>query len=91
MGSATIQARFLEDTYPIGRFILDRARALGISRSELVARLGYRQIGNGHKALAELLTAGTAPPLIAQHLADALEVDEELVASVMAEHGATTA
>ena len=46
-----IQARFGEDTYPIGRFLLERTRALGISRSELVSRLGYRQIGKGHKAL----------------------------------------
>jgi hypothetical protein len=84
MGSETIQARFGEDTYPIGRFVLDRARALGISRTELVRRLGYRDVGNGHKALKELLTTGTVPPLIAQHLADALELDEELVASVMA-------
>jgi hypothetical protein len=50
MGSETIQARFLEDTYPIGRFILDRARALGMSRSELVSRLGYRQIGKAQGA-----------------------------------------
>jgi transcriptional regulator with XRE-family HTH domain len=78
------QARFGEDTYPIGQFILDRARALGLSRSELVRRLGYRKIGNGHRALSELLTMGTVPPQIAKHLADALEVDEALVAAVMA-------
>jgi hypothetical protein len=83
MGSTTIQARFGEDVYPIGRFILDRARALGISRSELVRRLGYSQIGSGHRALSELLMTGTVPPLIAQHLADALQVDEALVAAVI--------
>jgi hypothetical protein len=49
MGSTTIQARLGEDNYPIGRFILERARALGLSRTELVRRLGYRQIGNGHR------------------------------------------
>jgi len=49
MGSTTIQARHEEDAYPIGRFILERARALGLSRTELVRRLGYRQIGNGHR------------------------------------------
>jgi hypothetical protein len=43
--------RFGEDTYPIGRFLLDRTRALGLSRRELVSRLGYRQMGKGHKAL----------------------------------------
>jgi hypothetical protein len=84
MGSATIQTRFGEDTYPIGRFILDRARALGLSRSELVARLGYRQIGNGHRALAELLKNGAVPPHMARHLADALEVDHALVDAVVA-------
>jgi hypothetical protein len=84
MSSTTIQARFGEDTYPLGRFNLERARALGISRTQLVRRFGYRDVGNGHKALRELLTTGTVPPLIAQHLADALEVDEELVASVVA-------
>jgi hypothetical protein len=84
MGSTTFQARFGEEIYPIGRFILDRVRALGLSRTELVRRLGYRRIGNGHKALAELLTTGTVPPQIAKHLADALQVDAALVAAVMA-------
>jgi len=84
MGSETIQARFGEEKYSLGRLVLDRARALRISRTELVRRLGYRDVGNGHKALSELLTTGKIPPLIAQHLADALQVDKELVASVMA-------
>jgi hypothetical protein len=84
MGSTTFQARFDEDICPIGRFILDRARALGLSRSTLVRRLGYRDIGNGHKALAGLLTTGTVPPLIAQHLAEALQVDEAIVDAVTA-------
>jgi len=82
MGSTTFQARFGEDVFPLGRFILDRARALAISRTELVHRLGYRQIGNGHRALGEMLTTGTAPPQIAKHLADALEVDEATVAAI---------
>src|SRR5215472_1157939 len=76
MGSTTIQARSGEDNCPIGRFILDRARTLGMSRSEPVHRLGYREIGNGHRVLAELLTTGTMPQRIARHLADALQVDE---------------
>jgi hypothetical protein len=84
VGSTTIQARHGEDGYPICRFILERAQALGISRTELVRRLGYRQIGNGHRALAEMLTTGTSPPQIAKHLADALLVDEAIVAAVMA-------
>jgi len=36
MGSAAIHADFGEEHYPIGRFILERARALGMSRSDLV-------------------------------------------------------
>jgi len=83
MRSITIQARFGEDKYPIGRFILERARALGISRSELVHRLGYRQIGNGPRALAEMLTTGTIPPQIAKHLADALQVEDAIIAAVV--------
>jgi hypothetical protein len=71
-----IQARFGEDTYPIGRFLLERTRALGISRSELASRLGYRQIGKGHKALTAALMTGTMPPQMRKHRADALEVDD---------------
>jgi hypothetical protein len=54
-----------------------------MSRTEPVRRLGYRDLGNGHKALAEMLTTGTVPPLIPQHLADALRVHEAIVAAVI--------
>jgi hypothetical protein len=87
MGSAIIQARYGEDKYPIGRFILHRARELGMSRNDLVHRLGYRDIGSGHKALNALLLTGVIAPHIAKHLANALEVDDALVESVV---GATT-
>jgi hypothetical protein len=83
MSSATFQARFGEDRYPIGRFILDRARTIGMSRSELVHRLGYRDIGGGHKALSALLLRGLVAPHVANHLADALEADPALVGSVI--------
>jgi hypothetical protein len=83
MGSAIIQARFGEDKYPIGRFILDRARTIGMSRSELVHRLGYRDIGSGHRALSALLLRGLVAPHVANHLADALEADPALVGSVI--------
>src|SRR5467141_3471918 len=53
--SSTIQARFGEDAYPIGRLVLNRAQALGVSRTELVRRLGYQKPNNGHRALAGLL------------------------------------
>ena len=42
MVSQTFQRRVGEDVYPIGRFILARARALGLSRSDLVHRFSYR-------------------------------------------------
>jgi hypothetical protein len=79
-----IQARFGEDTYPIGRFLFERARALGISRTELVSRLGYRQIGKGHSALTAALVTGTVPPQMRKHLAATLEVDDALVDAVVA-------
>ena len=87
MGSATFQSRFGEDKYPIGRFILDRARVLGISRSGLVRRLGYRDLAGGHRALSTALLGGLVAPQIADHLASALEADEALVAAVI---GATS-
>jgi hypothetical protein len=59
MSSATIQVRFGEDKYPIGRFILERARALGMSRNDLVRRLGDRDIDSGHEALAAALLNGS--------------------------------
>jgi hypothetical protein len=62
MGSATIQARFGEEKYPIGRFILERARALGMSRNDLVHRLGYRNIHSGHEALNAVLLMGSVSP-----------------------------
>jgi hypothetical protein len=84
MGSATILARFGEDKYPIGRFILDRARALGLSRTDLVRRLGYRDLAGGHKALSATLLTGVIAPLIEHHLAGALNADETLVRAVIA-------
>jgi hypothetical protein len=41
MGSTTIQAEFEEDRYLVGRFILERARALGVSPHDLIRRVGY--------------------------------------------------
>jgi hypothetical protein len=83
VGSATIQAHFGEDKYPIGRFILHRARALGVSRNDLARRLGYGDIGSGHKALNAVMLSGLVAPHVANHLADALEADTTLVGSVI--------
>jgi hypothetical protein len=82
MGSATTQANFGEDHYPIGRFILHRARALGMSRSDLVHRLGYSDTATGHEALAAALNGSVAPQM-ANHLPDALEADHALVGFII--------
>src|SRR6266404_3380229 len=83
MGSSTIQPRFGEDHYPIGRFILHRARVLGLSRSDLFRRLGYRDIGKGHEALSAVLLRGLVAPAVANHLAGVLEADDALVGFVV--------
>ena len=67
--SATIQPRFGEDSYPIGRYILDRARVLGLSRTDLVQRSGYRDLNSGQRALTELLLTGIVPSFIEKKLA----------------------
>jgi|SRR5690242_1109481 len=87
MGSPTFHPRFGEDRYPIGRFILERSRVLEISRSDLAHRLGYRDIGRGHKALSEVLVTGVVPRHAEKYLAAALEVDDALLEPVI---GATT-
>jgi hypothetical protein len=77
------QPRFYEDAYPIGRVILARARALGLSRTDLVRRLGFANLQNGHTTLTALLVAGSAPPAITANLAEALEVEQSLIGAVL--------
>jgi hypothetical protein len=62
---------------------LERARALGLSRSDLVHRFSYRDIGKGHKALSTVLLTGVIPLHIANRLAEALEVDDALFRAVI--------
>jgi hypothetical protein len=83
MGSITIQADFGEDKYPIGGFILDRARALGMSRGDLVHRLGYRDDDSGQEVLSAAMLTGVVTPQLANRLADALETDNALVGFVI--------
>ena len=83
MNSAVISARYRETHYPIGRFVLHRARALNLSRSELAQRLGYRDIGNAQRSLGVALTTGTVPIQMRSHLAGALEIDETLLDAVI--------
>lgn len=77
------QMRYGEDGYPISRFIVARAQALRLTRSDLARRLGYRNIGSAHKALAETLTTGRVPCHMAGHLAQALEIDQSILDAVI--------
>jgi hypothetical protein len=81
--SGTIRARFSEDRYPIGRLVLTRAQALGLSRRDLVERFGYRDLSSGHRALSTLLVTGEAPLLIAKGLAAALDLEKVLIDSAL--------
>jgi hypothetical protein len=83
MPTIIMQARFGETGYAVGRLVLQRARALGISRSALVRRLGYRDVNGGHRALLQLLMTGSVPPFIASRLADALEIEPDLLDEVL--------
>jgi len=80
---ATIQADIGEDYYPMGRFILYRARTLGLSRNDLVHRLGYRDDDSGHEALSAAMLTGVVAPQLANRLAGALEADNALVGFVI--------
>jgi hypothetical protein len=65
--------------------ILDRTRALGLSRTELVRRLGYSSLAGGHKVLTGILRTGIVPrtTTIARHLAAALELEDSFLVSVI--------
>ena len=81
--SSTFRLRIGEHGYPISRFVVDRAQALGLSRSDLARRLGYRPIGSAHRALVEALRTGTVPAHMRKDLADALELDESVIDSII--------
>ena len=58
-----MQPRLYEDRYPIGRLVLDRANALGLTRRPLVERLGFAdRLAKGHRVLSEILLTETVPP-----------------------------
>jgi hypothetical protein len=74
----TMQARFYEDRYPIGRLVFCRANTLGLTRRGLAERLGFRDLTKGHQALSKIMLTGTVPPSIT-NLADVLEADQSLI------------
>jgi len=82
MPSTMIQARFGETEYALGRFVLERAKALGLSRTDLVRRLGFENLNAGHHGLTELLMTGVQSPTIAPRLAEAFEVEADLLDEV---------
>jgi hypothetical protein len=81
--SPIIQPRHGEQEYPIGRVVLDRAKVLGLTRTELVRRLGYTSLSNGHRTLSGVLLTGAVPPFIAKTLAAALELDQDLIDTLL--------
>ena len=79
----TMPPRYYEDHYPVSRFVFHRANALGLTRRQLVERLGYRErLSKGHEVLSKLMLTGDAPEVYAV-LADALEVDETTIDLVL--------
>jgi hypothetical protein len=81
--ASTFRLYFGEGSYPISRLLVYRARALGLTRSDLARSLGYRDLGDAHKALANALKTGTVPAHMRNHLGSALELDETVIDSVL--------
>jgi hypothetical protein len=77
-----MQLRFGEEQYPIARLVLHQAQALGLTRTMIVQRLGYKDLSNGHRALADLMMTGTVPPFCTR-LAETLEVDQSIIEAAM--------
>jgi hypothetical protein len=74
-----------DDRYSIGRLIIGRAGQLALTRSEIVTRLGYRNLSKGHRLLNGALTSGMVPAFIAGNLGAALDVEPDAVRTAMAE------
>jgi hypothetical protein len=81
--SSTIQPRIGEGAYPVARLIFDRAKELGLTRTDLVRRFGYRDLNSGHAALNGFLLTGIVPPFVEKTLAEALEVEPDLINTVL--------
>src|SRR5215210_5855485 len=79
----TFQPRFYEDHFPLGRLIASRAIALGITRRQLVERLGFGdRLAKGHEILSEMMTTGNVPSYVTT-LAASLELDQVVVDHVL--------
>jgi hypothetical protein len=86
--SMRFEARHGDDRYPIGRLILQRAADLGLSRSEVVRRLGYQKADKGHRKLNRLLSSGVISAQIGCVLTAALEVEPGTVQAAISETAA---
>ena len=69
--------------YPLGLLIQERRRALGLSRAELVRRIGYRNPSSGCRSLDRLLEEGVMTPFLLEGLPRALELPEEVVGAAV--------
>jgi len=77
---ASFQPRFPEIRYPIGRFVADRANMLGLSRRDLVNRLGYQgRESKGHKVLSGFMAGENLNPPFVMRLPSVLQVDPSIV------------
>jgi hypothetical protein len=82
---ATFQPRFHEDFYPLSRLIISRANDLGLTRRQVVERLGFGdRVDKGHRVLSDILTTGVVPTYLhSSALADALGADHSFFAEVL--------
>ena len=73
---ASFQPRFRELRYAIGRLLVDRANSLGLTRRELVDRLGFRgREAQGHQMLTAFMAGESVPPSFLSRVADVLHIE----------------
>lgn len=84
----TFAVRHGDDRYPVGGLVVRRAAALGLSRTEFVQRLGYRNVDKGHRKLNHLSATGVVPVNIRNALAASLEVEPSVIEAAIAETAA---
>jgi hypothetical protein len=77
---ASFQPRFPEIRYAIGRFVVDRANALGLSRRDLVNWLGYQgRESKGHQVLLAFMAGENLNPPFVMRLPSVLQVEPSIV------------
>lgn len=77
---ATFQPRFFEIEYAIGRVVVDRTNALGMSRRQLVHQLGYQDRPfKGHELLSAFLAGANLSPPFLNRLSNVLEIEPSIL------------